>query len=139
MTAPKTYRLGPGSLILGSAATEKEFSQQVTECSVTFGVDSTDDIDVLSGGIVAGEDTFTASLKLEVLQDISATGISTWALEHRGELVPFTFIPATAEAREITGTVKIRPLDIGGKMKERPTASAEWPCVGVPALDNVTP
>ena len=139
MTAPKTYSLGPGSLTFGAAGSEKEYAQQVLECEITFGVDSTDDTDVLSGDVVAGEDTFTAALKFEAYQDLTATGINTWSLDHRGETMPFVFVPATVEGREVVGVVKIRPLNIGGKMKEKATASVEFPCVGVPTLGNITP
>ena len=139
MTAPKTFRLGPGSLTFGETASLVEFSQQVLECEVSFGVDSTDDTDVLSGDIVAGEDTFTAELKFEAYQDLTAAGINTWSLTNRGVIMPFTFIPSVAEGRELTGVVKIRPLTIGGKTKDKPTASVEFPCVGIPTLGNVTP
>ncbi len=39
----------------------------------------------------------------------------------------------------LIGSVKMRPLDVGGDAKTKPTSDFEWPFVGDPVLDDVTP
>jgi hypothetical protein len=131
-----SYTTGPGSLVFGSPG-GTEFAAQVIACTVEWDVDSEDDINVLSGGVVAGEDVFTAKLSGELLQDISLTGINTYSWENRGDVVPFVFIPNTATDRQVTGEVKVIPIAVGGEVKKKAVADFEWPCVGEPALGDV--
>lgn len=134
-----TYTTGPGSLVFGAPGDPLEIAAQVTSCTVEWDVESEDDIPVLSGDIVAGEETHTAQLSGNLFQDISETGITSWSWENKGTTVPFTFIPADLEARHVTGMVKVRALAVGGEVKKKATSDFEFPCVGEPELGDVAP
>lgn len=131
----KSYKMGPGELILGETGAPLDVSSQVTKCVIAWDVDSEDDTPVLSGEVLAGDDSFTASLSATFLQDdLTATGLVRYSWTHKGEQVPFRFIPSTALGVECTGVIKLTPLDLGGDAKTRPTSEVEWGCVGEPEL-----
>jgi hypothetical protein len=132
-----SYKTGPGSLVFGEVGSTEEFNAQVTTCQVEWDVDSDDDVQLLSGGTLAGDDEYTAKLSGELVQDIKASGINTWSWEHKGEVMPFVFIPNTVEDRQVSGEVKVLPLMVGGEVKKRAMAEFEWACVGEPALGDV--
>lgn len=131
-----SYTTGPGSLVFGSPG-GTEFAAQVISCTVEWDVDSEDDIHVLSGGVVPGEDVFTAKLTGELLQDLSLSGINTYSWDNKGEVVDFIFIPNTAADRQVSGEVKVVPLSVGGEVKQKARSEFEWPCVGEPTLGDV--
>lgn len=128
-----TLRVGPGSLVFGEG-TEEEFAMQIKSATVTPEVEAEDDEEVLSGAIVAGEETHTATLAGNFFQDISADGFTTWTWDNRGVEMPFTYIPNSAAARGITGVCKIRATVIGGDVGTKARADFEFPCVGFPDL-----
>ena len=132
-----SYKTGPGSLVLGDVGSEEEFNVSVASCSVEWDVDSDDDIPLLSGGVLAGDDEYTAVLTGEFVQDVSATGINSWSWENKGTVVPFVFIPNTVEDRQVSGEVKVMPVTVGGEVKKRAMADFEWGIVGEPSLGDV--
>lgn len=132
-----SYKTGPGSLVLGAPGSTEEFNAQVASCSVEWDVDSDDDIPLLSGATLAGDDEYTAVLTGEMAQDIGVDGINSYTWEHKGEVVPFVFIPNSTIDRQVTGEVKILPLTVGGEVKKRAMSDFEWGCVGEPDLGDV--
>ena len=125
------HTLGPGSLLLGDAP-GSEFSVACTAVTLEPSVDTDDDLVVLSGDTLPGEDTFTWSLNATLLQSYSVGGLTDWLFDHRGEVVPFTFTPRTSHGRAWTGEVKVRPMSVGGDVKTRNTSDVEFPLVGEP-------
>lgn len=139
---PKTYKLGPGTLTIGEVGTAVDYAAQVTGCTVTWDKEKEDDIPVLSGGALTGDTTYTATLAGNVFQDLdSATpGLVEFTWDNKGTEVPVTFVPATAAGMEVTGTVIVDPLDVGGEeAKSRPRSDFEWAFVGEPVLGPVGP
>lgn len=134
-----TYTLGPGSLILGETGTTLEISCQITSAVVAHDVDAEDDTPLLCGDVEAGDETFTATISGTMFQDLAAEGVVEYSWTHKGEVVPLEFVPSTAAGRRVVGSVKMRPLDVGGDAKTKPTSDFEWPFVGDPVLDDVTP
>lgn len=130
----KSYKVGPGTLTIGAVGSPVDFSAQITSTVVSWKVDTDDPVDVLSGDELPGDDTWTATLSGTVLQDLSDAGIVEYTWDHKGEQVPFTFVPSTAVGKAVSGVVKIGPLDIGGDVKKRPTSDFSWDCVGEPTL-----
>lgn len=126
-----------GSLVFGDPGSELEFAAQVTACTVEPSVDTEDDVPVLSGEVLPGDDEETAVLTGSFLQDIKTNGFSAWTWENAGQVVPFIFIPNSALERQISGEVKVRRTNIGGEVKARATADFEFPCVGMPDLGDV--
>jgi hypothetical protein len=139
MTDPRSYKLGPGSLIVGETGTSAEISCQITAASVEFSVDSDDDTPTLCGGTLAGDETETASLTGTIIQDLSDDGVIEYSWLHSGEVLPFVFVPNIDEAKQIAGQLKMRRLNVGGDVKTSPTSDFEWPIVGLPTLDVYVP
>lgn len=134
----KTYRMGPGTLVLGETGSSIEIDCQITSGTITWDVDAEDDVPLLCGEDDPGDETFTATLTGNLFQDISVDGIVPWSWDRKGESVPFEFVPSTAAGRRVVGSVKVRPIDLGGDAKTKPRSDFEWPCVGEPVLEDVT-
>lgn len=141
--AIKTYTLGPGTLTLGAGATQ--FNAQVRSCTLkaSENVTSNDDIPVLSGEVIEGEDVadFDWTLEGTFLQDIDAAGINEFAFTNRGVATPFVFTPNTAAGAHADGLVSPVPLDFGGDVQNPsdqagnpPTADFAWRVKGDPAM-----
>lgn len=137
MAGASTYVMGPGTLTFGETGSEQEVSCQITTGTVTWDTDQEDDTPVLCGDVEPGAVTFTAALEATLYQDISAEGVVEWSWSNKGSTVPVEFVPSTAKARKITGSIQVRPIDVGGDVKAKPTSDIEWPFVGEPTLDDV--
>lgn len=139
MPGAKTYTMGPGDLVVGETGTSVEIACQITSGVVSWDVDAEDDTPLLCGDVEAGDETFTAALAVNLFQDLSDDGIVEWSWAHKGESHPVEFIPSTAVGKRIVGTVKVRPIDVGGEARTKPRSDVEWPFVGEPVLEAVTP
>lgn len=133
----QSYKMGPGLLTFGVGGAQAA-SAQVTKCTVSASesVKSTDAIPVLSGDELAAQETASLSWKLDatVVQDIQAAGLVDYTWTNAGDEVPFAFVPSTAEDRQVSGTVRIVPIAIGGDVTVRNTSDLSWSIVGTPAL-----
>jgi hypothetical protein len=131
----KSYKL-KGTLTLG--ATPLDVSCQVTSVSVnpTENVTTDEAIHVLCGDVLPASDTVDYSYTLSgtVLQDLAAGGMVDYTWQNAGTEVPFDFVPDDTGADQITGTVRLIPLTIGGEVPGRPTSDFEWVCIGVPVF-----
>lgn len=134
--APSTYVLGPGEITIGEVGTAVDFTAQLTGGTVTWDKEKEDDVPVLSGGVLAGDTTYTAKISGNVFQDLGdAGGLVEFSWTNKGAQFPFSYTPATAVGRSITGVVTIDPIDVGGdEMKKRPQSDFEWDFVGEPEL-----
>lgn len=135
--AIKSYTIGPGSLVFGSPGTPGEQAAQITSAVVDFDVDADDDLPVLSGEVLAGEETYTFTLAVSLLQDLAATGLVAWSWDNKGTVVPFEYVPNTAHDRRVTGQIKVRPISVGGEVKAKATSDVEFQGVGFPELSDV--
>lgn len=129
--AIKSSKLGPGLLTFGDTASPEEFGAQTTATAIEPEVDEGDDIDVLSGEVLSGDDEYTYNLTGTALQDYSGmTSWIVWCKENQGVELPFTFVPNNAEGLKVSGVVKIRAVKFGGDVKERNTSDFEFKGVG---------
>lgn len=135
--AVNTYKLGPGELTIGDVGSAQNISCQLTKCSIKWDKDAGDSVVVLCGDTVPGDTTYTAKLSGTMYQDIGASGYLAYSWTNKGATMPFTFIPSTAQARKVTGSVVIDPLDLGGDVATKPTSDFELDIVGDPVLGNV--
>lgn len=132
----KSYKLGPGELTLGAAPLD--VSAQITNCRVeaSENVTTGDDIDLLSGETLRGDEsaTYRFTLAGSLVQDISANGVVDYTWLHKGEEIPFSFVPSTSEGREVTGVCVPIPLTIGGDVSKssRPSSDFTWRVIGDP-------
>lgn len=128
--------LGPGTLSFtvdgGGAAAD--FSSQVTACEVQVSTDTEDPIDVLSGEQIDGDSTEEFTLAVTFLQDLTAAGVVDWSWVNAGDTAAFIFVPNTVADRSVTGTVRIRRLNIGGDVKKKNTSEVEFTIIGVPTF-----
>lgn len=131
--APRAQKLGPGTLQIGETGTELDLSCQVTEVTVTWDNDTDDDVPTLCGGVLAGDDTFTATLEATIVQDMIAGGVIDFTWRNKGKVVPLTFTPTEGEAK-VVGDIKIIPVDLGGEVKKKNTSDVQWPFVGEPSF-----
>lgn len=139
----QTYKMGPGSLILGALADLLDVSCQMVNARVepVEEVTSTDPIDVLCGETLAAEESATYKFRLKgtLLQDLAAAGVCAWTWEHAGEEHAVTLVPNTTAAREVTGIVRVAPIVIGGDVSKtaRPQSDIDWAFVGTPTFGAV--
>lgn len=127
----KSSKLGPGRLTFGDAGDAQEFAAQTTATALEPDVDEGDNIPVLSGEEVAGDDDYTYNLTGTALQDYSGmTSWIVWCKENQGVTLPFEFVPNNTQGLKVTGSVKIRPVKFGGDVKERNTSDFEFRGVG---------
>jgi hypothetical protein len=132
----KTVKLGPGLLAIGEVASEIDFTCQVTAAHVDWEVDAGDDTPVLCGETVPGERTYSSVLAGTLYQDLGlASGIVEYSWAHKGEEVPFKFVPNTAAAQQVSGSLILDPLSVGGdEAGANMTSDFEWAIVGEPVL-----
>lgn len=128
----QSYKLGPGTLTLGE--TPLDISCQITAGRVVpaENVATTEAVPVLCGEELPAEDdvTYTYTLEATLFQDLAAAGVIDWSWTNKGTPQPFTFVPTSVQARQVTGTVRVVPIAIGGEVKTRPTSDIAWACVG---------
>src|SRR6185312_4666425 len=111
-----SVRLGPGTFTFGSATApdvEIDASCQLSSGVVAWDKDADDPIRVLCGDTVAGAVTYSATISGTLLQDLTTGGVVEYTWAHKGEAVPFEFVPNTANGTSVTGTVVVDPLDVG--------------------------
>lgn len=135
-----SYKMGPGTLTLGAGGDLIDVSLQVTNCRVepSENVTKTDAVPVLGGDEIPAEESADLSYRLRgtFVQDLAAAGVLAWTWDNAGEEHPFEFVPNTVAARQVTGTVRIVPLTIGGDVSKtaRPTSDFDMAVIGEPVF-----
>lgn len=128
----KSQKLTKGLLTIGETGTPTEWGGQVRAVSLAAEYDKEDDIPVLSGEKLAGDETKTETLSGTVLDDYSATGsIFTFSKENEGSELPFIWEPNSVDGGlRVTGKIKMRQISIGGDVDTRNENDFEFPIVG---------
>jgi hypothetical protein len=125
---PETYKIKDGTFTVGVG--ETAFAQQLRGASVvpSENVEEEEDIEVLSGDVVEGEDNVTHDyvLNAKILQDLSAGGFVDWSWTNKGTWQAFTLQPRGTVARAVTGEVRVVPITIGGDVKARAESDLSW-------------
>lgn len=136
----KSYKLGPGVLEIGDGV-EIDISCQLSACRVnpTENVTTEAAIPVLCGEELPEDETVSYAFRLAgtLVQDISAGGVVDYSWANKGLEKSFRFVPSNTEGREVTGTVRIAPISLGGDVKKVNTSDFDWRCIGDPDLGNV--
>lgn len=139
----KSFKLGPGVLTLGEAGTALSIEAQIANARVDWSenVSSTDDLDLLNGETLAGDEnaTYRATLAGNLVQDITTGGVVEWSWLNKGTEQAVRFVPSTAEGREVVGVIVPVPLTLGGDVKTRNRSDFTWRFVGDPELGDVAP
>lgn len=130
----RSTTLGPGVLELGEVGTLMDFSCQVTAVTVSVEADRDDPTPTLCGDNLVGETSYNGTLEATIVQDLDRDGVVAWSWEHKGLTVPVRFIPNQVTGAEITGSVVVDPISIGGDVKVRNTSDVSWTFAGEPVL-----
>ena len=126
---------------IGEVGTPIDFTCQVTAAHVDWNVDAGDDTPVLCGETVPGERTYSSRVRRDPVPGFGPRvgGIVDYSWAHKGEEVPFTFVPNTVAAQQVTGTLILDPLTVGGdEAGANMTSDFEWAIVGDPVLAAAT-
>lgn len=132
--AVKAQALGPGTLDIGETGTLQSFASQITNAVLEPSFDAEDNITVLSGEEVAGEETESWVLKGTFLQEYGVGNLLQWCFDNSGTELVFTFKPRTDGALEATGNLVVRAVAVGGDVKTKNTAEFEFKLVGRPVI-----
>lgn len=131
---PKSFIVGKGTLKIGATSGGLDLAVQVTSAKITPSVKRDDDITVLSGEVISGASTYSASLEFTTLQDLSASGVIDYAWKNAGNETTFEFTPVKQGAAKFAGKVVIDPITAGGDVNTRATSEVKWQCVGMPTF-----
>lgn len=130
-------QLGPGTLTLGAAALAVE--SQLTKAKVTPSeeVETAERVKVLSGESKGGATSASYTFVLEgtfLQDDPGVASVVDWSWDNMGTEQPFVFVPNTAGAREVTGTLVPVPLAIGGDEVDGPDMASDftWRIIDTP-------
>lgn len=138
--ATRPIAVGPGTLTIGEPGTLKDLSMRVTSARLVPSVDTEDAVNVLSGDTYPGDRTETWAITGTILQDLGTSEDTTrFLFEHRGEQMPFEFVPNTTAGVGFTGELVVEAIEMGGDTKTRPTSDFEWSLVGDPQMSAATP
>ena len=129
-------RLKTGTLTIDGQA----FATQATNVRLVPSTDEEgDQLEVLSGDTILPTEVTTWALVMTAVQDFDdPAGLVALSWGSAGDVVPFTWRPNAAGVT-YTGSVKVRPLEVGGDVNARLTTDAEWPCQGAPTPSYPTP
>lgn len=130
----RSTTLGPGVLEFGETGSLMDFSCQVTSVTVSVEADRDDPTPTLCGDNLVGESTYNGTIEATIVQDLESTGVVAWSWEHKGETVPVRFVPNSTAGAEVTGSVVVDPISIGGDVKVRNTSDISWSFAGEPVL-----
>lgn len=137
--AINTLTVGAGTLTIGAAADLTNFSSQVTSVKLVSSSETGDSIYVLSGESVAGDFSESFTIEGSMLQDFGATGSKLeWLFNNAGETHVFEFIPSTALAKKITGSLVVTsPAEIGGDVRQKASTDFSFTVIGKPVIAAV--
>lgn len=130
----RSTTLGPGVLEFGETGSLMDFSCQVTAVTVSVEADRDDPTPTLCGDNLVGESTYNGTIEATIVQDLEESGVVAWSWEHKGETVPVRFVPNSTAGAEVTGSVVVDPISIGGDVKVRNTSDISWSFAGEPVL-----
>lgn len=123
-------RLKGGTLTLDA----HPFAKQQTSVKLTPKTDEDGDaVEALSGDKIEPDDVTTWELGLGAVQDFDdPQGFVEFCRSNAGDVVAFVWKPNAAGAPTYDGTLKVRPVEIGGDVASRLTTEATFPVITGP-------
>jgi len=117
-----------GTLTLDAA----QFEAQATAVALVPSTDEEGDaVETLSGDEILPDDVTSWTLNITAIQDFTdATGLLEFLRANAGDIVTFDWKPTTAAVPHWSGSVKVRPAQIGGNVNERLTSEIVLPIQG---------
>lgn len=110
-----------------------EYASQATEVRLVPDTDEVGDpLEVLSGAQITADDETSWTLRITAVQDFdNPAGFVAFAMREAGTVVPYSWRP-NATGVTYAGTVKVRPVEVGGDVNKRLTTGGSWPCQQAP-------
>lgn len=131
--------VGPGKLTIGGDAALNDFSDQCTGAKLTPDVKKDEPITVLSGKQAPGARTESNKLTVSLLNDFGVQDSRVeWMWEHRGQEMPFTYQPNSAQQRAIKGVVVVEAIELGGDVTKKPANEVSLDVLGEVEFVDVT-
>lgn len=126
-------RLKTGTLTLDAV----EFASQATNVSLDPETDEDGDrLEVLSGETLEPDEVTSWTLHVEAVQDFDdPAGFVRFCFENAGQVVPYSWKP-NATGATWTGTIKVRPVQVGGDVNARLSTEADFPCQETPVVTD---
>jgi hypothetical protein len=122
-------RLGPGTITFEAL----DFSYQAANVKLVPSTDETDGTKTLAEPDPPPLADITWALEGTMIQDFeAAAGFVNWAFDNALTEKAFEFTPVTPAGVKWTGTVQVRPTEIGGDAGVQITTDFSMPCIGVP-------
>jgi len=135
MPIPNVTQVGPGELTLGDPAALKSFATTCVGCKIIPAVEKSDPRTVLSGDVIPGARTESATAEVKLLDDFGQTNSNTeWLWTNRGKQMPFRYTPKRG-GKSIVGTVTVEPIDIAGDVGTNPENTVTFEFVGMPTFE----
>lgn len=132
-----TRTLGPGSLKIGETATAREWAGNLTKTELTPNTSADDDVPMLDGSNMSGEEVTTWTLGGSLQQDYDFDSLEVFCFQNKGKELPFVFTPNNEGGTDWSGIVRIRPVKVGGEVKKKNASDFEFPVVGDPTPGEV--
>ena len=129
--------LGPGSLKIGPTGSPIEWAGNLTKTELTPTTNAEDDVPLLDGSNLSGEETTTWTLGGALQQDYEFDSLEKFCFDNAGKELPFAFTPSKTGSIDWSGIVKIRPVKIGGDVKKRNASDFEFPVIGRPTPGRI--
>jgi hypothetical protein len=135
-------RLGPGTLTFGTGGTQ-DASTQVSTCTLTPSVDSTDGTPTLATPEPPPLSTTSYTLDFTAINDFTNPGgFQRYCFDHDGEEQDFEWTPNTTDQTPavLTGKCTIQAFPMGGDVATQLTTDGSFPITGKPVwTGGVTP
>lgn len=133
-----TRTLGPGSLTVGVPASSREWGGECSKAALVPSTSSEDALAMLDGSEISGEDTNTWALEVTVTDNFDFDSLQNFCIANAGKELPFVWVPNNDGGSSYSGTVKIRPIKIGGDVKKKNTNDVSMPLSAAPTVgENV--
>lgn len=129
-----TRTLGPGSLTIGQPASSREWGGECSKAALVPSSSGEDSTPMLDGSELTGEDTNTWALEVTVADNYDRDSLQNYCIENAGKEEPFVWVPNNDGASSYSGTVKIRPIKIGGDVKKKNLNDVSMPLTGAPTV-----
>lgn len=131
----KIRTLGPGTLTIGTGQDAPKFDTDCTKTTLTPKTDTDDSVTYLDGHEENGEQTTTWTLETTVKEDFTKDGLQAWSFKHRGETMPFLFVPNNKGTLAYKGDVLIAPIGVGGDVKKQNDQDVSFTATNVDLAD----
>lgn len=131
-------KTGPGKFVVGESGDLTTFDSQVLSITIEPEVNKGESKTVLSGEVAPGDRTESWKLSGTLISDFGKSdSLVEYCFTKRGTQQPFQFTPNTASGKQITGTLTIEAVAIGGDVGETPEPDFEFELVGEPTLGAI--